>query len=76
MDPHLAENIAVPRFDPGSRTMIRLAELSQAAHEATAAGDQEQLPEIEAEIDALAAELWGLTDEELAAIRSALEIMS
>ena len=75
MDPHIAENIAVPAFD-GSDLHVRLAELSQAAHEAASAGDEERVAEIEAEIDDLAAELWGLTEKELAAIRSALEIMS
>jgi hypothetical protein len=75
MDPHIAENIAVPAFD-GSDLPVRLAELSQAAHEAAAAGDAERVAEIEAEIDELAAELWGLTEKELQAIREALEIMS
>jgi hypothetical protein len=41
-----------------------LAALSQQAHTATAAGDAARVGEIEAEIDRLAAELWGLTEEE------------
>ena len=49
-----------------------LAALSQAAHEATAAGDTERVREIEAEIDRLAAQLWGLTDGELREIQGSL----
>ncbi|MGD9519487.1 MAG: SAM-dependent DNA methyltransferase, partial [Armatimonadota bacterium] len=75
MDPHIAENIAVPAFD-GSDLHVRLAELSRAAHEAAAAGDNERVAEIEAEIDELAAELWGLTQKELQDIRDALKIIS
>jgi len=50
-----------------------LAALSQQAHEATAAGDAVRVREIEVEIDRLAAELWGLTEEELREIQESLE---
>jgi hypothetical protein len=43
------------------------------AHEATAAGDGERVKEMEEEIDLLAAELWGLTPQELGDIRRSLE---
>jgi len=75
MDTHIAESIAVPTFD-GSDLHVRLANLSQAANAAAAAGDEERVREIEAEIDEAAAELWGLTEKELQAIRDALQIMS
>ncbi|HOM84023.1 MAG TPA: SAM-dependent DNA methyltransferase, partial [Armatimonadota bacterium] len=73
--PVVMERLHVPAFD-GSDLHVRLAELSQAAHQAAAAGDEERVAEIEAEIDELAAELWGLTEKELQAIREALEIVS
>jgi hypothetical protein len=53
-----------------------LATPSIEAHEATSAGDQRRVKEIEEEIDLLAAELWGLTEEELADIRRSLEELS
>ena len=43
------------------------------AHEATAAGDTAQAREIEAEIDRLAAGLWGLSKQELEDIQRSLE---
>ena len=54
-------------------THHQLAALSQQAHEATAAGDAARVQEIEAEIDQLAAKLWGLTEEELREIQESLE---
>ena len=44
----------------------------QGAHEATAAADTAAVKEIEEEIDELAAELWGLTPQELADIKRSL----
>jgi hypothetical protein len=66
--------------DPPS-TQCQLAALSQQAHAATAAGDPSAAPrastarvrEIEAEIDRLAAELWGLTEAEVREIQESLE---
>jgi hypothetical protein len=43
------------------------------AHESTSAGDQKRVKEIEEEIDPLAAELWGLTEDELSDIKRSLE---
>ncbi|RLC57824.1 MAG: hypothetical protein DRI80_14530, partial [Chloroflexota bacterium] len=57
----------------------RLADLSLRAHELAPAaygGDgaaQAELRHVEEEIDCAAAELWGLTGEELAEIRRSLE---
>ncbi|MEN3027625.1 MAG: SAM-dependent DNA methyltransferase, partial [Chlorobiota bacterium] len=65
MDPHILDHIRIPRFDPSNSVHIRLAELSQEAHEAAKAGDEKRLQRIESEIDQTAAKLWGLTDEEL-----------
>ena len=43
------------------------------AYEATAAGDTARVREIEAEIDLLAKDLWGLSQQELEEIRRSLE---
>ena len=43
------------------------------APEATASGDAARVREIEAEIDRLAAELWGLSQQELEEIQRSLE---
>jgi hypothetical protein len=47
--------------------------LSQRAHELAAAGDKKGLKAVEDEVDRAAAELWGITAEELAEIRRSLE---
>lgn len=70
--PHVLENISVPTFDQMNGTHKRLAELSQSAHQLAASADENktaQLAAIESEIDALAARVWGLTDEELQEIQ-------
>jgi methylase of polypeptide subunit release factors len=77
--PHLLENIRIPKFDAAHVTHSRLCRFSKRAHElapAAYAGDegaQQELQRVEAEIDEAAAELWGLTAEELAEIRKSLE---
>jgi SAM-dependent methyltransferase len=72
-DPHVLENIKVPRFVPKNRIHEKLAELSQQAHAAAAKGKDEEVKGIEAEVDKWAAKLWGLTGEELAEILASLE---
>ena len=72
MDTHVLENVCIPRYDPTNPTHRQLAALSQQAHEATAAGDTARVREIEAEIDGLTAELWGLTERELREIQESL----
>ncbi len=71
MDPHLLEHIRIPRFDPQNALHRALARLSERAHQAVAAGHD--VGDIEAEIDRLAARLWGLTDEELREIQQNLQ---
>ena len=65
--------IRIPKFDPANKLHQELASLSQQAHEAQAAGEEEGLKEIEHRIDELAAQIWGLTREELKEIRDSLE---
>ena len=75
---HITDQIAVPHFDAQNPTHTRLAALSQKAHQIAPkvyAGDanaQRRLAAIEARIDGLAAQLWGLTQAELEDIRRSL----
>ena len=71
-DPHVLQNIRIPKFDPGNRIHQELAGLSQNAHHAAATGDEESLKELEQRIDELAAEMWGLTKAELKEIQESL----
>jgi SAM-dependent methyltransferase len=75
MDTHILQNVAVPKFSPENRVYMRLAELSEAAHRAAAKGDAEEVKRIEEEADRCAANLWGLTDEELQEIKASLAEM-
>jgi len=45
----------------------------QQAHELAAAGDEAGLAAVAAQVDQAAAELWSITDQELADIRRSLE---
>jgi len=71
--PHILQNIRVPRFDPKDEVHVKLAQMSEQAHEATAKGDIERVAKIEEQVDLLAAKLWGLSDKELKEIKLALE---
>jgi hypothetical protein len=75
--PHILENVCVPRFNAQHAIHSHQAALSQEAHRiAPVASDSDtkaRLAAIEAEIDSLAAQLWSLTDAELAEIRAGLK---
>jgi SAM-dependent methyltransferase len=73
MDTHILQNVAVPKFSPANKGHQRLAELSEAAHEAAAKGEDTEVRRIEGEVDRWAAKMWGLTDEELAEMKRSLE---
>jgi SAM-dependent methyltransferase len=73
--PRMLENVSISRFDPQNPVHLRLAELSQKAHELAAKGDTKALKEVEKEIDDWAARLWGLTDKEMAEIQRSLKEM-
>jgi hypothetical protein len=68
---HILENIEVTQFDKANVTHRDLARLSQQCHEKTAAGID--VSDLEEQIDELAAELWGLTKDELKEIKESLE---
>lgn len=70
-DPHVLKNIRISKFDSKNKLHLRLAELSEKAHEiAKTDGDTS---DIENQIDDLAAEIWELTKEELREIKASLE---
>ena len=77
--PHVLENIRIPRFNPEDATHSTLSRLSRRAHELAPrayVGDeaaQAELKQVEAEIDRVAARLWGLTEEEVREIQASLE---
>ncbi len=71
-DPHILENIRIPRYDPANPVHRRLAELAERAHWAVACGEEKALAAIEAEIDEEAAQVWGLSKAELREIQRSL----
>ena len=71
-DPHILEHIRIPKYDPADPVHRALAAASQEAHAAAAQGNTDRLAAIEAQVDSLAAKLWGLTDRELASLRRSL----
>ena len=73
--PHVLENLRVPRFDASDTVHCELAALSKEAHAAAATADAPRVRHLQAQIDALAARLWDLTDEELRDIQESLAEM-
>lgn len=74
--PQVLEYIRIPKFNKLNTSHQAISLLSQKAHEVTKTGDHDALTSIEAEIDELAAKIWGLNPEELKEIQLSLkEIM-
>jgi SAM-dependent methyltransferase len=71
--PHILKNIRIPKYDPKNETHGELARLSKQCHEKVPAGIS--VTDLEEQIDELAAELWGLSKEELKDIKDSLEEM-
>ena len=69
---HVLNNVAIPRFTKTDLNHTRLAELSRQCHVAAKQSGENRLTRLEAEIDEVAAKIWGITDAELKAIREAL----
>jgi len=76
MDPHILEHICIPQFDPKSKLHLRLAELSENAHNAAKKDALTSIQAIEDEIDNLSAQIWGLSPAELKEIKASLKEMS
>lgn len=68
---HILGNIAIPKFDPSNPLHQDLSGLSRQCHQKTAVGID--VTDLEEQIDELAAEMWGLTPEELKDIKDGLE---
>ncbi len=73
---HVLENVSVPKFNPNDTLHLRLANLSKSCHDAKAVGDEDTIAALESEIDKAAAQLWGITDDELKVIQDALKVSS
>ncbi|MFX0204069.1 MAG: Eco57I restriction-modification methylase domain-containing protein, partial [Candidatus Hodarchaeota archaeon] len=69
--PHILRNIAIPQFDSSNSMHRDLSLLSQQCHEKVAAGID--VTDLEEQIDELAADMWGLSGEELKDIKDSLE---
>lgn len=76
IDTHIIKNIHIPKFDPQDTLHLKLAELSEKAHDLAATGEDKALSDVEKEIDLLAGKLWGLAEDELAEIKKSLDEMS
>lgn len=72
-DPHVLQNIRIPKFDPKDKLHLHLAELSEEAHEVAKTEDKEKSKDIEEEIDEICAQMWGLSKEELKEVKLSLE---
>lgn len=71
--PHILKNIKIPKYDPKNEMHKDLSRLSKQCHEKVADGIS--VSDLEEQIDELAAELWGLSKEELKDIKESLEEM-
>lgn len=70
--PGVLKNVRIPRYDATNPLHIHLAALSAQAHLAAGEGDADRLLQIETEIDNSAAQVWGLTEDELREIQESL----
>jgi hypothetical protein len=75
-DPHILEHIRIPEFDLKDTVHLRLAELSENAHNAAKKDDLKSIQGIEDEIDNLSTQIWGLSPEELKEMKASLKEMS
>ena len=70
--PQVMEHVRVPAFDRAQEVHVRLAECSRLAHDAVKDQATDQVASAEADVDELAASLWGLTSKELDELRLSL----
>jgi hypothetical protein len=67
-DPHVFQNVRIPKYDKANPIHRKLARLSRRAHEVAPEHELGELRNIEKAINTEAALVWGLTDQELRAI--------
>lgn len=79
---HITERIRIPKFDQNNSIHLRLSSLSKKAHtlakqiyEDKQNDLMENLRQIEDEIDKLVSKLYGITNDELSAIKECLKIL-
>ena len=79
---HITHYIRIQKFNPTNHLHVKLSELSKRAHEIAKQVYEdmredlkENLQQIEEEIDKLVSELYGITNEELSAIKECLKIL-
>jgi type I restriction-modification system DNA methylase subunit len=70
---HVIDNIKIPKFDSENGLHLKLAQLSEEAHKAAAVNDEPEVKILEEEIDKTAAQIWGLTTDELRDLKDSLE---
>jgi hypothetical protein len=71
--PEVLARLSIPRFNPRNPLHLRLAKLSQRCHLLALGGDKQTLKERECIIDESAAQVWGISKEELKAIQAELK---
>jgi len=71
---NILETLHIPKFDRRDPVHLKLAELSERAHE-LAKQESDELGKVERKIDVWAAKIWGLTDDELKEIQLSLKEM-
>ena len=69
---HILDFIKVPKFDAKNALHVKLSAASRQAHQFKATGKAKELTELEQQIDAATAEVWGLKSKELEQIQRAL----
>jgi methylase of polypeptide subunit release factors len=70
--PETVTLVNISQFSSSNKFHTQLATLSQQAHQAKVAGDQNTIRNIEKRIDELVAKVWGLTKDELKEIQESL----
>jgi SAM-dependent methyltransferase len=73
MNPHILENIRIPKFDQSDPLHQRLYKLSVEAHDAAKNDDLKRLQKAESHINDLAAQLWGISGKEIIEIEKSLK---
>ncbi len=73
--PHVMQSLSIPLFNVSIDTHLSLSLLAKKCHEGEANGDTDAVAALEAEIDKVAAKIWGINDTELKSIQNALADM-
>lgn len=73
--PLILSTIRIPRFEPIDVDHMKLAELSQQCHASAEENKSDKIAELQAEIDEVAAKIWGISTAELKAIQKSLAEM-